>query len=657
MVMIVHPTVYAASMIMTMMMRRTTLMVVMVTVAVILATTAASMVQQQQQQQPSPSQQSVFLNTLYRDARDTRILRGPAEAQVLYERILLEYNPTDMTTSTRLAAARRNERLLVNACCDTTTTASSLQDGTEKLQDLKRWLQSDSVQYTAAHISVLMNNHNNTSPNAMPRPWRAPISIVPATAGTVTCQEFPFDTTQQQFTAGQCLLSLFLLGLCVTIQDAISACSVHYVNLLKELGLICHCEHHPNVIYALVSITPIDLPEVHQTLHVVTDWHPRVLNRIQMGSNTIGHYTPRNNDEVVMYIGPDSLALVEHAILNPVVTTNAGSHSAPSNLDSNRNTTTTNTALLDLCTGSGVQALAYLMVKMATSPSSPHRAVCVDTNPRALRFCQFSAALNGILPSMITLVLGNVVQGIGRVYHHHPHGASPQNDNNNERQQRPLLQLLQSVHPTYDIITANPPFLPVPTDATTHGTVAQRYGLFSSGGPSGEVVLAAVLSLSKSLANPRGGMTAIVSEFFFRGNHLHRGGGIPELIERLQLYYGNVTQNENADNNHTEGSTAILFTNEFPISRQVYANRRADTFKEAQVWYDHLQAENISLCSPGLLFVQKNVPPPHDSALGNTKWMHHHTVPKSDLGSIWTPSNHKAITVTRGKTRKVFGGE
>ncbi len=630
-----HTACAVTMMMMMMMMRRMTLVVVVVTAAAIMATTAASMVQPPH----------TFLNALYRDARDTRILRGPVEAQVLYERILLEYNPTDMTTSTRLAAAHRHEQLLVNAC----DTVSSLEHGTEKLQDLKRWFQSDTVQYTAAHIGVFMNhnnNNNNSSPNAI-LPWRAPVSIVPATAGTVTLQEFPFDTTK--FTAGQCLLSLFLLGLCVTIQDAISACSVHYVNLLKELGLICHCEYHPNLIYALVSITPIDLPEVHQTLHVVTDWHPRVLNRIQMIGHQ--HHAPRTgpsrSEEAVMYIGPDSLALVEHAILNPATTTRS---QPPSNTDSNHNTTTT-TTLLDLCTGSGVQALAYLMVKMATQPSQSHRAVCVDTNPRALRFCQFSATLNGI-PS-IELVLGDVVQGIGRVYHHHhPHGTSPQTKYDSE-QQRPLIQLLQSIHPTYDIVTANPPFLPVPTCRRGGSSVSQRYGLFSSGGPSGEVVLASVLSLSKSLANPQGGMTAIVSEFFFRGNH-HHGDSIPELIVRLQSYYGKASQNENDDKN-TVGSKAILFTNEFPISRQVYANRRADTLKEAQVWYDHLQAENISFCSPGLLFMQKSEPPPHSTRTKNGQWIHH-TVPKSDLGSIWTPSNHKAIAVTREKTRNVFGG-
>lgn len=98
----------------------------------------------------------------------------------------------------------------------------------------------------------------------------------------------------------------------------------------------------------------------------------------------------------VMYIGMDSLGLV---------------HTVPKYPSKNT---------LDLCTGSGIQAI--------TASCYSKKVVGIDINPRAIRFARFNAQLNGI--SNIKFVEGNLYAPIA-----------------NEK---------------FDTILANPPFVPSP---------------------------------------------------------------------------------------------------------------------------------------------------------------------------------------------------
>ena len=119
------------------------------------------------------------------------------------------------------------------------------------------------------------------------------------------------------------------------------------------------------------------------------------------------------DESPVMYIGLDSRGLV---------------HSAPR---------TPCRRVLDLCTGSGVQAL------IASRYAS--EAVGVDLNPRAIRFARFNAQLNGI--ENVRFCLGDLYAPV-----------------EGER---------------FDAILANPPFVPSPHDELG----------FRDGGPTGERVL------------------------------------------------------------------------------------------------------------------------------------------------------------------------
>jgi hypothetical protein len=117
-------------------------------------------------------------------------------------------------------------------------------------------------------------------------------------------------------------------------------------------------------------------------------------------------------------------------------------------------------ASLDLCTGSGVQAL------LAADHSE--RVVAVDINPRAVRCARFNAQVSGA---------GNVEVMVGDLF-------------------EPLAAAAQ-----FDLITANPPFVPSPIDEFK----------FRDGGRSGEDVQRRIVAgLPRYLAP--GGIAQMVTE-------------------------------------------------------------------------------------------------------------------------------------------------
>ena len=121
-------------------------------------------------------------------------------------------------------------------------------------------------------------------------------------------------------------------------------------------------------------------------------------------------------------------------------------------------------ATLDLCTGSGVHAL------LAAAHSQ--RVLAVDINPRAARCTRFNAQASGA---------GHVEVAVGNLYE--PVGEK-----------------------RFDLITANPPFVPSPLDSLG----------FRDGGRSGEDVQRRIIEgLPRHLAP--GGMAQIVTELGERG--------------------------------------------------------------------------------------------------------------------------------------------
>ncbi|NQY06351.1 MAG: methyltransferase [Flavobacteriaceae bacterium] len=131
-------------------------------------------------------------------------------------------------------------------------------------------------------------------------------------------------------------------------------------------------------------------------------------------------------EDPVMYIGSDSLGLIQ---------------TAPRYYSNHT---------LDLCTGSGVQAIV--------ASRYSRQVLAIDINPRAIRFARFNAMLNGI--HNMDVQLGNLYEKLK--------------------------------FNCFDTILANPPFVPSPNLETK----------FRDGGSSGEDILKTIISgASKRLSN------------------------------------------------------------------------------------------------------------------------------------------------------------
>jgi hypothetical protein len=140
--------------------------------------------------------------------------------------------------------------------------------------------------------------------------------------------------------------------------------------------------------------------------------------------------------DLVMFVGTDSRWLARATVRRPV-------HAA-----------------LDLCTGSGVQAL------LAAAHSE--RVLAVDINPRAVRCARFNATISGA--ANLEVAEGNLYEPV-------------------------------SANDRFELITANPPFVSSPVDDI----------MFRDGGPSGEAIQQRIVAgLPRHLAP--GGIAQIVTE-------------------------------------------------------------------------------------------------------------------------------------------------
>ncbi|MBK1724297.1 methyltransferase [Thiocystis violacea] len=139
--------------------------------------------------------------------------------------------------------------------------------------------------------------------------------------------------------------------------------------------------------------------------------------------------------------------------------------------------------LLDLCTGCGIQAL--------TASRYARQVIGVDINPRAVRFARFNAQLNGA--RNVRFIRGDL------------YGAVPGQ--------------------TFDVILANPPFVPSPSMAVA----------FRDGGARGESVLARIIKGAASALAPTGKLHIVtdlvdVSSYETKINAWWQGGPTHTLI-------------------------------------------------------------------------------------------------------------------------------
>lgn len=481
----------------------------------------------------SPKKVPEAKDIAYNQARRIRTLQGHDDALPFYQQLLVEND--DYSAASHLAASPWTPIRQDHAC---------QWEAVHQLHTLRNILLEE---YTHANIQQMMN----IPPQGT---CRGPVYLNPVAAGT--CKTPPLVESKLD-----CLVTLFLLSICLPVETVTTFLGNDTIHLLQQLGLAFVSDDNL-LLVPFVHLFPLDCyydcdcsdtydsVVNNQTLILATDLHPRVLSTTLVGTQ---HHGP------VMYIGPDSLALVSHM---PKMK-HEWKH------------------VLDLCTGSGIQALAILL----STRYYDCNVTCVDINPRALQFTRFNAALNGLDVATIQgdLITGNM-EGVW------------QNK--------------------YDLILANPPFIPVPPTKE----ILQRYGLFSSGGPDGEIVLRNIIEQAGKSLSKENGLLAIVSEFMNPQD--------PALLERLQTWWGD-----------TNLATGVLLTNQIPLNDEIYAARRADSKEEYHIWLEHLRHHDISYVSPGLLFIQSSA---SESKSRKSLDLHHQIVPKTQLGSIWTPSNSDA---------------
>jgi methylase of polypeptide subunit release factors len=496
----------------------------------------------------------------YSQARLIRTQQGHGAAQALYQE-LLRTNPSDTTAATYIAASPETPARQDAACSYDNNKSST----TTLIHELRSIL--DSHNYTNAAVQNVLKVPEKLCYAS------CPVYVTPVAAGTQ--QHYPPVPKNGLET----LIALFLLGLTQPSSLVEDQFGSTFLPLLQDLGL-AFVDHDCVIPYVHIFPLQLLLPEYRNNLLLVTDLHPRILSCTTVGSQQ--HHT-------VMYIGPDSLALVQH-----FVPTLAGRSIA---------------TVLDICTGSGIQALSVVAgVGDNNNNNSCRRAICIDINPRALKFVKFNAALNGF-EEKIKCILGNVVTGDYQSI------LQDDDDDDADEESSTAEELLQDG--SVDLVLANPPFIPVPDD---NEDVLNRYGLFSSGGPDGEIVLQGILKLASRILSRKNGMIAIVSEFM-NPNSI-------ELRQRLLQFQG-------------DGRFGgVLLTNQFPVSAELYAARRADSDQEFHVWKQHLRKCGIDDISPGLLFLERGE---GDS----NNLIQHRVVPKTEQGSIWTPSNQEAVDFTR----------
>lgn len=563
--------------------------------------------------------------TTYSDARNVRVKLGHDAAVALYKE-LLEMNADDMSAAIRIASARSSPKRHDLACPDIRRPKVKQQ-----VNRLRIVLGKSSYNHTQIQklfgVRPLTESESRakgrdiTKNEALGSAF-GPVYIKPVVAGSQSGNLDLLLNSDNNDSSLKCLVAMFILGLSVP-KDILSSKLVggdDTIFLFEELGIAFPCETDPSVIVPYVQIFPMDIPDpsdhdIKKTLTLVTDMHPSVLTTTTLGEM---------NDGAVMYIGPDSLALVQHFPMELYI-----------NRKQSGEISRTSLQILDFCTGSGVQALSILKALEVSHPNC--MATCVDLNDRALRFTNFNAALNGISMDRIKCIRADLLRGkiLESRY------ASSRDEG---------CMLLKDVlaNNGYDIVTANPPFIPVPcpTDQIRiHGTIndiSKRYGLFSSGGSSGEEVLQKIIQWAPLLLRKKHGILAVVSEFM---NPPHENNRDNTLIEKLISWWHSALT---CDKTGSVSGVGIVFTNEFPVPAEVYASRRADNEAERVIWTNHLKDSHIRSISPGLLYIQTGEKKEGSQYL----CMESKLVPQSsNLGSIWTPYNFKAVEFTKAQWR------
>lgn len=222
----------------------------------------------------------------------------------------------------------------------------------------------------------------------------------------------------------------------------------------------------------------------------------------------------RIGESPVMYIGLDSIGLV---------------HTAPRAACGQ---------VLDLCTGSGIQALI--------ASRYAHEVTAVDLNPRAIRFARFNAQLNGI--DNLTVLQGDLYSVVG-----------------NRR---------------FDVILANPPFVPSPWDELR----------FRDGGKRGEGILSRIIAEAQNYLSADGKLHIVtdlvdVKQYENKLRRWWQGGEADMLVL------------------HTADRDDILFS--VPHCHAPFAQSFADYNAELERWLVNFHQADLTAVNFGYIMIHR----------------------------------------------------
>lgn len=369
--------------------------------------------------------------------------------------------------------------------------------------------------------------------------------------------------------------------------------------------------------------------------------------------------------EPVMYIGPDSIGLVQHAprwvsaqprlqdgglevnrngVSQPTSEQSAAEGNVACGSSAADDGPSPSEFILDLCCGSGIQGIAAAARRGGTA-----FVTCVDVNPRAVRFSRFNAYLNGMDPSRFTAVVGDLYDALDPGIK----GARSEG-----REETPSSVFGTDDAREFDLILANPPFVPVPPRLDS---AKRRYDLFASGGSTGEEILRGIFLGALDRLRP-GGVLAVVSElanpaafdlklqsWFGREGAVQEGSSLPWSLPKtpaLRTAHNGTTfatstrktsgavPTKHAANDlplsslsgsevgvtqdlrkqeggllpqveHGDRWTGVIFHERQPWSVREYAARRAGSEREAEGWERHLAKVGIEQMAAGFVFVRK----------------------------------------------------
>ncbi len=247
----------------------------------------------------------------------------------------------------------------------------------------------------------------------------------------------------------------------------------------------------------------------------------------------------RIEEDPVMYIGLDSLGL---ALTAPRY--------------SCRN-------VLDLCTGSGVQAL--------TASRYAEFVTAVDINPRAIRFARFNAQLNGI--ANIKVIQSNLYSNVG--------------------------------NGQFDIILANPPFVPSP----------EKDLAFRDGGAKGEDILSKIISEASDHLTEYGRLHIVtdlveISEYRHKLHTWWNGGPAEKVVLT------------------TADRDEILFA--VPHSHHPFGQDFDSYNKELGRWVEHFRAADLKNVNFGYILIHRhpetNADSYHTKVIHSPRTAIHHAV-------------------------------